>query len=74
LKRLKDVLEAVQSFASSVDEQFDGVDRRFDHLESYAAKIEAIMVAKDHLDDKLSDLDSDIRTFVKGRVPGWSEA
>jgi hypothetical protein len=68
------ILKAVHAFVSSVKERFDGVDRGFDDFKNRVTKIEATMVTKDCLDDKLSDLHSDIVTFVKGRVPGLSEA
>jgi len=68
----QDILEAVNKFATSVDKRFDGVDKRFDGvdkrfdgLESRVTKIEATMVTKDYLDDKLGDLKGDIVILMR---------
>jgi len=68
----KDILGAVNKFATSVDKRFDGVDKRFDGvdkrfdgLESRVTKIEATMVTKDYLDDKLGDLKGDLVILMR---------
>ncbi len=54
----KDILGAVNKFATSVDKRFDG-------LESRATKIEATMVTKDYLDDKLGDVKGDLVILMR---------
>jgi len=49
----QDILEAISEFSSQVDEKFVKVNERFN-------KIESIMVTKDHLDEKISDLRGDL--------------
>ena len=53
-----EVLEAIHDLATQMDKRFEEVDKRF-------TKIEAVMVTKDYLDDKLADLKGDI--IVKQR-------
>jgi hypothetical protein len=71
-----EILEAIQSFATSVDDRFDGLEGRVARIETTMVTKDQIagMVTKDYLDEKLADLHSDIVQFVKRRVPGWSEA
>lgn len=51
------------------------VDVRSDlnDLKKRVTKIEATMVTKDYLDDKLADVHSDVVKYVKRRVPCWTE-
>lgn len=42
-------------------------------LKTKVTRIEANMVTKDYLDDKLADLHGDVVQFVKRRVPSWVE-
>lgn len=49
----RDILGAIQMFAGNVDNRFDSIERR-------VTKIEATMVTKDYLDDKLANIHSDI--------------
>jgi len=41
-----EILEAIQSFASSVDERFDRVDQRFERLEGRVTNIDSVMATK----------------------------
>ncbi|MEK7481200.1 MAG: hypothetical protein AAB633_00440 [Patescibacteria group bacterium] len=47
---------AVKVGFDKVDERFNKVDERFDALEGRVTRIEATMVTKSYLDDKLADL------------------
>jgi hypothetical protein len=54
----KDILEAINSFFNDVERRFESIDRRFD-------KIEAVMVTKDYLDEKLADLREDMVVLTR---------
>jgi len=67
-----EILEAINEFSTKVDERFDKVDERFDkvderfdRLEGKVGKIEATMVTKDYLDDKLADLRGDLVVLMR---------
>ncbi|MBI4779398.1 hypothetical protein HY797_03020 [Candidatus Falkowbacteria bacterium] len=67
-----EILEAINEFSTKVDERFDKVDERFDkvderfnRLEGRVGKIEAGMVTKDYLDDKLADLRGDLVVLMR---------
>ena len=60
-----EILGAINEFSSRVDERFDKVDERFDNLEGRVGKIEATMVTKDYLDDKLADLRGDLVVLMR---------
>lgn len=47
----KEILEAINEFSAKVDERFD--------------KVEAVMVTKDYLDEKLSDLRGDLVVLTR---------
>lgn len=52
-----------------IDKRFDGIDKRFEGIDKRFDKIEATMVTKDYLDDKLCDLRDDLtRLMFKGDV------
>lgn len=53
-----EVLEAIQGLAEHMDERFTGVDKRF-------IGIEAVMVTKDYLDEKLADLRGDLVVLMR---------
>lgn len=53
-----EILEAINEFSNRVDEKFVEVDKRFN-------KIEATMVTKDYLDDKLADLRGDLVILMR---------
>ena len=57
----QEILEAMNSFASSVE-------NRFDLLEKDVAKVKAVMVTKDYLDDKLADLHSNIIQHTRKEI------
>ena len=67
-----EILEAINEFSNrvddkfdKVDERFDKVDKRFDNLEGRVGKIEATMVTKDYLDEKLADLRGDLVVLMR---------
>jgi archaellum component FlaC len=62
---IRDVLDAMQTFSSSVNEQFVRVDKRFTGLDKEIATIKATMVTKEYLDDKLTDLRGDLVALVR---------
>lgn len=55
---IDDVLEAVNTLSSHVEERFDGVEQRI-------TSIEATMVTKNYLDDKLYDLRGDLVVLMR---------
>ena len=57
-----EVLEAIHELANQVDQRFSDLETRMDKR---FTKIEAVMVTKDYLDDKLADLKGDL--IVKQR-------
>ncbi len=71
--------EQVDARFDAIDRRFDGVDQRFlaidqrfvsadkrvDGLESRLGRIEATMVTKSYLDDKLGDLKGDMVALVR---------
>ena len=75
----KEILQAINGFANSVEERFDriderfegvdkrfdGMNKRFDGLEKRVTNIETAMVTKDYLDDKLSDLRGDLVVMMR---------
>jgi len=60
-----EIIEVINEFSSRVDERFDKVDKRFDNLEGRVGKIEATMVTKDYLDEKLADLRGDLVVLMR---------
>ncbi|MCR4278291.1 MAG: hypothetical protein NUV81_00060 [bacterium] len=50
---------------NSVDQRFDGIDKRLDSMDSRLTRVEATMVTKEYLDDKLSDLRGDMVALVR---------
>lgn len=83
-KMLQDILETVIFIKDNAvtKEEFDlrlggvetrlgGVESRLDIVEERLTKIEALMVTKDYLDDKLADLKGDIivkQRKIEGRI------
>ena len=55
--------EVAKVIEDNVDPRFDAIDERFERLEGRVGKIEATMVTKDYLDDKLGKLRGE---FVAG--------
>ena len=55
---IKDVLEAINTFSSDVEKRFEDVDKRFN-------RIEALMVTKDYLDEKMADLRGDMVVLTR---------
>jgi len=76
---INDVLEAVNTFSTKVDERFDKVDERFDKVEGRLGSLEGdvsslkgdvahiknVMVTKEYLDDKLADLRGDLVVLTR---------
>ncbi len=56
-----EILEALGTFAEKVDE-------RFDKIESDANKLQATVVTKGYLDDKLADFHSDIIQHTRKEI------
>jgi len=54
----QDIIEVIQVFATHVDGRFDGIEQRL-------TKVEATMVTKDYLDDKLADLRGDLTILMR---------
>jgi hypothetical protein len=53
---MNEVLLTINEFANNVYQKFADIDERFNVLEKRAEKIEAQMVTKYYLDEKLADL------------------
>lgn len=61
----KEILEAINAFSGETDKRFDGIDGRLDGIDGRLTKVEATMVTKDYLDDKLSDLRGDLVVLMR---------
>lgn len=69
---LEAIIEAINIFANNVDGRFENmerrfeqIDKRFDGLELRITRVEATMVTKSYLDDKLADLKGDMIGIIK---------
>ncbi|MDD5032408.1 MAG: hypothetical protein PHR36_05240 [Patescibacteria group bacterium] len=74
-----EILEAINDFSSRVDERFDKLEGKVDKLEGKVdklegkvdgfegrvGKIEATMVTKDYLDEKMADLRGDLVVLMR---------
>lgn len=67
-----DILEAIHSFSSEVDQKFaninqrfERIDQRFERIENDLRVIKSTMVTKDYLDDKLADLRGDLNVLIR---------
>jgi hypothetical protein len=56
---------AVKEGFDAVDKRFDGVDKRLDALEQKTTRMEATMVTKSYLDEKLADLKGDLIVKIR---------
>lgn len=54
----QEILQAINSFANHVEGRFDAMDTRL-------TRVEALMVTKDYLDDKLADLKGDLVVLTR---------
>jgi hypothetical protein len=63
-----EILEALNAFASSVDNRFDCLETRMDKIELRLTKVETTMVTKGYLDDKLADLKSDLMHYTDKQI------
>jgi hypothetical protein len=64
----EEILEAINVFASNIENRFSVVDQRFEGIETHFNRIEstmATMVTKDYLDEKLSDLRGDLVVLTR---------
>jgi uncharacterized protein YydD (DUF2326 family) len=75
----QDILTAINDFANyvqgrfddiearfeGVDARFDGIGGRFEGIEQRLDRVEATMVTKDYLDEKLADLRGDLVVLVR---------
>ncbi len=48
-----------------MDKRFDGMDKRFDEVEGRVKDIEGLMVTREYLDDKLTDLRGDLVVLMR---------
>lgn len=55
----REILEVLNDFSTNTDSRLDKMDSHLDKIDSRLGKAEAIMVTKDYLDEKLSDLRGD---------------
>lgn len=56
-----EILEAIQTFAGDVDARFGFVEKRL-------TRLEALMVTKDYLDEKLWDLRGDMVAMMRREI------
>ena len=55
----------IDTLAGMMKKEFDGIGNRFSGLEGKVDKIEATMVTKDYLDEKLADLRGDLVVLTR---------
>ena len=67
-----DLMEVIRDLSIHIDERFDrvderflGVDGQFEGIDKRLNRIEALMVTKDYLDDKLGDFRGDMVGLVR---------
>lgn len=60
-----EILEAINEFSTKIDEKFVKIDKQFVKVGQRFDKIEANMVTKDYLDDKLADLRGDLVVLTR---------
>lgn len=64
----QEILEALNSFAYSVDLRFDRLENQMETMSHRVTKVETSMVTKGYLDDKLSDLKSDLMHYTDKQI------
>ncbi|MFH1631576.1 MAG: hypothetical protein ABIA47_00935 [bacterium] len=71
----QEILETISIFAESVDSRFDGIDTRFegidnriDGIDRRLNRVEALMVTKDYLNEKLWSLRGDLVSMIRREV------
>jgi len=69
---LQDIIDVLHVFSKNVDEQFKtvdvrftAIDRRFDGIDKRLTRVEETMVTKDHLDERLTQLQGDLVVLVR---------
>ncbi|MDP3900171.1 MAG: hypothetical protein Q8Q23_03770 [bacterium] len=60
-----EILQAVNNFATATEERWQENDKRWQENDGRLTRVEATMVTKDYLDDKLADLKGDIITVIR---------
>ncbi len=67
-----EILQAIHNFSDQTEKRFDklegkfdGLENKFDKLDKRVIKIEATMVTKDYLDEKLADLRGDLVVLTR---------
>jgi len=60
-----DLLEAINAFSGETDKRLDDINKKFEKVGKRLTKIEAVMVTKDYLDEKMSDLRGDLTILTR---------
>lgn len=60
-----EILQAINNYATKNDQQWSKNDERWTKNDERLDRIEATMVTKDYLDDKLSDLKGDLVVLMR---------
>lgn len=60
-----DLLEAINAFSGETDKRLDDINKKFEKVGKRLTKIEAVMVTKDYLDGKMSDLRGDLTILTR---------
>ena len=60
----EDLLAVINESFTDLEKRFIGIDKRFEGIDKRFDKIEATMVTKDYLDDKLCDLRDDLTRLM----------
>lgn len=61
----QEILEAINTFATHVEERFDFLEADVTGLKADVAQIKATMVTKDYLDEKMADLRGDMVVLTR---------
>jgi len=60
-----EILQAINDYATKNDQRWEQNDKRWENNEGRLSRIESLMVTKDYLDDKLSDLKGDLVIIMR---------
>lgn len=60
-----EILEAINVFADHTEKRFDGLESKIDGLDQRVTKIEATMITKDYLDEKMADQRGDLIVLTR---------
>ena len=61
----REILEVMQHYAKGVDEKFEAIDEKFVSIDERFDRIEATMVTKSYLDDKIADLRGELVVLTR---------